>query len=65
MTKRAYLYEETTKKYNGFWDCQESPLEPGVFIQPTHSTDVEPPTFDGNTHDCVWSESEWKLTKIE
>jgi hypothetical protein len=64
MTKRVYLFSGLNASYNGFWDCQESPLELGVYIQPEESTEVEPPIFDASTHSCVWSGSEWLLTEL-
>ena len=40
---RVYLFDSVTFKYAGFYDCQESPLELGVYITPTDSTSIEPP----------------------
>jgi len=40
----VHVYDETTGEYLHDWKAQESPLEPGVFIKPTASTnDPLPP----------------------
>lgn len=70
MTKRVYLfdglsmYNNLNTNYNGFWNCQESPLEPGVYIIPTASTEIEPPIFDGLENTCTWDGTQWVLTPI-
>lgn len=63
MTKRVYLFDETTGKYAGFWDAQESPLEPGVFITPISSTDIEPPAFT-EEQTCTFNGVSWVLADI-
>lgn len=60
-TKRVYVFDPVSFEYLYPYDAQESPLEPGVFITPTDSTDVEPPapsngsayTFNGIDWDTV------------
>lgn len=70
MTKRVYLFDglsehnTLTTNFNGFWDCQESPLEAGVFLIPEASTDIQPPTFDGAVDTCHWDGTQWILTPI-
>jgi hypothetical protein len=64
MSKRVYLFDEPNQAFNGFWDCQESPLEAGVYLQPHESTEVEPPVFDVSMHSCAWNGVEWILTEI-
>jgi hypothetical protein len=64
MTKRVYIFDGPNNSFTGFWNCQESPLEPGVFIQPVASTEVEPPTFSGETHTCCWDGSKWVVNEI-
>ena len=64
MTKRVYLFDGLNKGFNGIWDCQESPLEVGIYITPTASTEVEPPTFNGEEETCIWDGSQWVLTPI-
>ena len=64
MTKRVYIFDGPNDTYTGFWDCQESPLEPGEFIQPVASTEVEPPDFNGDTHTCHWTGDQWVLNEI-
>lgn len=41
--KTVYLYDLFTGELNGTYKAQESPLEPGVFITPSASTDLAPP----------------------
>lgn len=60
MSKRVYLFDGKNNTYNGFWDCQESPLEFGVYITPTASTEIEPPIFT-EFQNCIWDGSEWKV----
>ena len=45
-------------------EAQESPLEPGVYITPTHSTEIAAPTFNSETENCVWNNNEWVITII-
>lgn len=65
MSKRVYLFNGAEARYNGFWDCQESPLEEGVYISPVDSTEIEPPTFDALVTDCQWDGTQWVLTTIK
>lgn len=70
MSKLVYLFDglsphnDLTTNYNGFWNCQESPLEPGVYLTPVYSTEIQPPTFDGAVETCIWDGSQWVLTPI-
>jgi hypothetical protein len=70
MAKRVYLFDglsahnQLATNYNGFWDCQESPLESGVYLTPIASTEVEPPEFDGKISTCTWDGAQWVLTEI-
>lgn len=43
MSKLVYLFDAATKELSGEYMAQESPLEPGVFLEPESSTDVTPP----------------------
>lgn len=47
-TKTVYLFDSATFEYKAEYQAQESPLEPGVFIEPIHSFDVAPPTAGVN-----------------
>jgi hypothetical protein len=60
MSKRVYLFDGKDNAYNGFWDCQESPLEPGVYITPTASTEVQPPSFK-DFQNCTWDGKNWQV----
>jgi hypothetical protein len=70
MSKKVYLFDglsvhnNLNTNYNGFWNCQESPLEPGVYITPVASTEIEPPTFDATIDTCTWDGTQWILTTI-
>lgn len=58
----VYLYNEITNEFTGKFDAQESPLEPGVFITPVHSTKLAPPTISDNQV-AVFSNGVWKLVE--
>jgi len=36
-TKLVHIFDEVTHEFKGIWHAQESPLEPGTFIEPVHS----------------------------
>lgn len=62
MKKTVYLYDETGR-YNGKYDAQESPLEPGTFIVPARSTDVAPPSVGGNQF-AQWDGTQWLVEDV-
>ena len=41
--KQVYQYDQNTKEYVGKCFVQESPLEPGVWLIPSNTTEIEPP----------------------
>ena len=43
---------------------QISPLEEGVWLMPAGSTEVEPPTFNAETHTCEFNGSKWIVSEI-
>jgi hypothetical protein len=47
-TKTVYLFDELTGEYRGTYEAHESPLEPGNYIAPVHSTEVAPPVLTTN-----------------
>jgi hypothetical protein len=57
--KQVYLFDQKTGSYSGEYLAQESPLDPGKFIEPVCSTDIAPPktslgemvTFNGTSWD--------------
>lgn len=65
MSKIVYLFDGLDNSLNGEWNCQESPLEPGVYIIPKMSTSLKPPTFDNTTSRCIWKDSFWDIELIE
>lgn len=40
--KPFYLFDAASGEFQGTYEAQESPLEPGVHIAPVHSTDIAP-----------------------
>ena len=46
--KTVYLYDEKTFQFAGIYEANPSPMEPDKFIEPIHSTDVEPITVNEN-----------------
>lgn len=59
----AYNYHPQTGIYLGQSEADESPLEPGVFLLPAHSTFQTPPD-DVDGKQIVWSGDGWKLQEI-
>ena len=45
-------------------ECQESPLEKGVFNLPANSTKVKPPSYNPETHTCQFDGNEWVVEEI-
>lgn len=51
--KIAYNYDPVTLEYIGQSEADESPLEPGVYLYPAHST-PKPPSATGNNESAVF-----------
>jgi len=60
----VYLFDSVTFQYAGVYVCQESPLEPGEYVVPEHSTTEVAPAFDANIETCTWTGSLWDVAKI-
>jgi len=58
--KTVYLFDGITGEYTGTYDAQESPLEQGVYIEPSDSTETAPPTA-GVNQVAVFSNKAWVL----
>lgn len=56
----AYSYLPDSGAFNGVTSAYESPLEPGVFLLPAHTTNTVPPDM-GKGQVAVWRDSEWTL----
>lgn len=56
-TKTVYLFDGAGK-FTGQYEAQESPLEPGVFIAPSISTEVAPPQLQAGEH-AQWDGAAW------
>ncbi len=59
-TKTVFLFDSATGAYSGTYAAQESPLEPGVFIQPVHSTAIQPPVA-GTNQVAVFASDVWSV----
>ena len=44
--------------------AHKSPLEPGVYLMPAGSIDVEPLPFDSATQGCSWIDDKWIVVDI-
>lgn len=58
--KTVYLYDAVTGAYAGVYEAQESPLEPGVFIEPTCSTSIAPP-IAGENQIAIFTNTTWTI----
>lgn len=47
-TKIVNLFDPITGVFIGVYEAQESPLEPGIFIEPIHSTELPLPVLGAN-----------------
>jgi hypothetical protein len=61
---KVYSYDPNTMYFNGWTMANPSPLEPGVWLHPAHTTEVEPPDFDPVTHTCQLQNGIWVLELI-
>jgi hypothetical protein len=57
---KIYNYHQELKYLIGEENAFESPLEPGVFLIPAHSTDVQPPTCELNQIQ-IFNETSWDI----
>jgi hypothetical protein len=57
---KIYHYHPDYKIYLGSSDADPSPLEPGVFLIPAYSTDIEPPTCESNQIQ-IFNETSWDI----
>lgn len=61
-TKTVYNYNPETGEYLGPETAHESPLEPGVYLIPAHSTETAPPEV-GEHQAAVYSDGAWTLVE--
>ncbi len=59
-TKTVYLYDAVSGELNGVYEAQESPLEPGKYIEPINSTELHPPSTLANEV-AVFSSGTWSI----
>jgi len=58
--KTVYLFDPITGEYRGIYQAQESPLEPGAYIEPADSTETQPPSAAANEV-AVYANGAWAL----
>ena len=56
----VYSYDPETGEYLGIEEAQESPLEPGVYLLPAHSTLLPPPLTEGKELP-IFINNEWVI----
>ncbi|AHJ10722.1 putative tail fiber assembly-like protein [Rhizobium phage vB_RglS_P106B] len=62
--KMVYNYHPVSLEYTGSSEARESPLEPGVYLIPAHSTEIAPPAKqDGNMR--VFKNNKWGYVRVE
>ena len=61
-TKTVYNYNRDTGEYLGLETAYESPMEPGVYLLPAHSTETAPPEA-GEHQAAVYSDGAWTLVE--
>ena len=57
---KIYNYHPDYKYFYSQSEADESPLEPGVFLIPSHATDIEPPTCESNQIQ-IFNETSWDI----
>lgn len=60
MPKQVYGYDRTTKEYTGPQSAPESPREPGVYLIPANSTEIEPPAAGEHQAAC-FVDGAWEI----
>lgn len=56
----VYAYSPITGEYTGNCVVDPSPLEPGVWLYPAHTTDTEPPQT-GEHEAVIWTGEAWQV----
>lgn len=62
VTKTVYNYDPDTGEYLGLETAYESPMEPGVYLLPAHSTETAPPEA-GEHQAAVYRNGAWTLVE--
>jgi len=57
---KVYSYHPTTGEYMGETVASPSPLEPGKYLHPANTTEVEPPGAD-ECEAAVWNGENWHV----
>lgn len=58
--KPFYLFDAASGEYQGIYEAQESPLEPGSHIAPVNSTDIAPTALSANQA-AVFANGAWSI----
>lgn len=58
--KPYYLFDAAGGEYQGVYEAQENPLEPGSHIAPVNSTDIAPPALSANQA-AVFASGAWSI----
>lgn len=58
--KTVYIFDTITGAYDHTYNAQESPLEPGVFLEPVCSTATSPPIVAANQV-AIFANGAWSL----
>ena len=61
-TKTVYNYDPDTRECLGLETAHESPMEPGVYLLPAHSTETAPPEA-GEHQAAVYCNGAWTLVE--
>lgn len=60
---KIYNYDLETGCYISEEYAIESPLEPGVFLQPANSTTIKPPEYDDKSEIPIFNGSDWDIVQ--
>jgi len=57
---QTYGFDSNTKEFTGVSTADRSPLEPGVYLYPAHTTTAPPPKT-GKNEAAVWGGDDWQV----
>lgn len=61
---QVYSFHPSTGFYVGTTIADESPLEPGVWLMPAHTTETRPPAFDVQMERARWTGEAWTVEPL-
>jgi hypothetical protein len=64
---KVYTYNPVTGELVGISEADESPLEPGNFLMPAYSTELEPPAFNPQSEIVYFDKDEkvWRKQDLD